>query len=61
MVADAIGLPKDADLDLDDIQGKYVKIKLGIRSATDTNDESNNVKALLPIKDTDDFTPPASF
>lgn len=59
MIADAIKLPEDADLDIEDIQGKYVKIKLGIQPARDGRDEQNNVRALLPIKDTDDFTPPA--
>lgn len=59
MIADAIGLDEDADLDIDDIQGKYVKIKLGIQPAKDGRDEQNSVKAMMRIKDSDNFVPPA--
>jgi len=59
MIADAIGLDEDADLDIEDIQGKYVKIKLGIQPAKDGRDEQNSVKAMMRIKDSDNFVPPA--
>ena len=59
MIADAIGLDEDADLDIEDIQGKYVKIKLGIQPAKDGRDEQNSVKAMMKIKDSDNFVPPA--
>lgn len=58
MIADAIGLPKDADLHLEDITGKYVKIKLGVRAANDQRDEQNVVKSLMPIRAEDNFTAP---
>lgn len=58
MIADAVKLPRDADLELEDINGAYVKVKLGVRPANDRSDESNVIKSLLPIRDEDNFTPP---
>lgn len=59
MIADAIGLDADADLNLEDINGAYVKVKLGIRPANDRSNESNVIKQMYRIQETDGFTPPA--
>ena len=59
MIADAIGLEPDQDLELEDIQGAYVKVKLGIRPADARSDESNVIKSFVRITEEDGFTPPA--
>lgn len=60
-IADAITKEGDEpldELDSDMIQDAYCKVKLGIRPANEKYNESNYVKALLPIKGSDNFTPP---
>lgn len=59
MVSDAIKNDPEQDLELEHIEGAYVKVKLGIQAPRDGRDEQNVVKALLPIRDEDGFTPPA--
>ena len=59
MIADAIGLEPDQDLDLEDLQGAYVKVKIGIRPANDRSDESNVIKNMYRITEDDNFTPPS--
>lgn len=49
-LAVAIGVPEGEDLNLEDLQGKKLKVKVAYRPAEGGFNESNDVKRFLPIK-----------
>lgn len=49
-LAVAIGVPEGEDLNLEDLQGKQLKLKVAYRPAEKGYNESNDVKRFLPIK-----------
>ena len=52
-LAVAIGIPEGGDLNLEDLQGKKLKLKVVYRPAEGQYNESNDVKRFLPIKPED--------
>lgn len=66
-IALAIKLPLEADLNLEDLEGKLVMVKVGVRGERPKDDrnpsgdkypESNEIERITPMKDDDTFTPP---
>lgn len=66
LLADAIsgygqpGLQNPEKLQLEDIKGSCLKLKVGLTQATDKFDAQNTVKSWLPIAEEDNFVKPAS-
>lgn len=54
-LAVAIGVPEGEDLNLEDLQGKKVKLKVAYREAKGGYNESNDIKRFLPLKPEDNF------
>lgn len=52
-LAIAVGVPEGEDLNLEDLQGKKLKLKVAYRPADGQYGESNDVKRFLPIKPED--------
>jgi hypothetical protein len=52
-LAVAIGVPEGEDLNLEDLLGKKLKLKVAYRPAEGQYGESNDVKRFLPIKPED--------
>lgn len=52
-VAVAINLGEDDDLNVEDLQGKVVKLKVKYRPAKDGYNESNDIGRIMPVKEND--------
>jgi len=58
-IAVAIGLPDDADLNVEDIPGKCVKAQVRYREPEGTFSARNEIGKLYPIRPEDNFNEPA--
>ena len=58
-IAQACNYTGHGRIQLSDIDGKFCKIKIGINPATDKYAESNSIAGYFPIKEEDNFVPPA--
>lgn len=58
-IAQACNYSGHGRIQLSDIDGKFCKIKIGINPATDKYAESNSIAGYFPIKEEDNFVPPA--